>query len=44
MMQNYNDFFSYYMYEHPLEAISKKDLDILTEEAGKKRELWTGSG
>jgi len=27
------DFLSYYMYEHPLEAISKKDLDILTEEA-----------
>ncbi len=29
------DFLSYYMYEHPLEAISKKDLDILTEEAEK---------
>ena len=27
------DFLSYYMYEHPLAAISKKDLDILTEEA-----------
>ena len=29
------DFLSYYMYEHPLAAISKKDLDILTEEAEK---------
>ena len=29
------DVLSYYMYEHPLEAISKKDLDILTEEAEK---------
>ena len=29
------DFLSYYMYEHPLEAISKNDLDILTEEAEK---------
>jgi hypothetical protein len=29
------DFLSYYMYEDPLEAISKKDLDILTEEAEK---------
>ena len=27
------DFLSYYMYEHPLAAISKKDIDILTEEA-----------
>jgi hypothetical protein len=26
------DCLSYYMYEHPLAAISKKDLDILTEE------------
>jgi len=30
------DVLSYYMYEHPLEAISKKDLDTLTEEAEKK--------
>ena len=29
------DFLSYYMYENPLAAISKKDLDILTEEAEK---------
>jgi len=29
------DVLSYYMYEHPLEAISKKDLNILTEEAEK---------
>src|SRR4030042_3432395 len=29
------DFLSYYMYERPLAAISKKDLDILTEEAEK---------
>jgi hypothetical protein len=29
------DFLSNYMYEHPLAAISKKDLDILTEEAEK---------
>jgi hypothetical protein len=29
------DFLSYYMYETPLAAISKKDLDILTEEAEK---------
>ena len=29
------DFLSYYMYELPLAAISKKDLDILTEEAEK---------
>jgi hypothetical protein len=29
------DVLSYYMYEHPLAAISKKDLDILTEEAEK---------
>jgi len=29
------DFLSYYMYENPLAAISEKDLDILTEEAGK---------
>ena len=29
------DFLSYYLYEHPLAAISKKDLDILTEEAEK---------
>ena len=29
------DFLSSYMYMHPLEAISKKDLDILTEEAEK---------
>lgn len=29
------DFLSYYMYERPLEAISQKDLDILTEEAEK---------
>ena len=28
-------FLSYYMYENPLAAISKKDLDILTEEAEK---------
>ena len=27
------DFLSYYMYEHPLAAISEKSLDILTEEA-----------
>ena len=27
------DVLSYYMYEHPLAAISKKDLDTLTEEA-----------
>ena len=32
---NLYDFLSYYMYEHPLAAISKKDLDILTEEAEK---------
>jgi len=31
------DFLSYYMYENPLAAISKKDLDILTEEAEKSR-------
>jgi hypothetical protein len=29
------DFLSYYTYENPLAAISKKDLDILTEEAEK---------
>jgi hypothetical protein len=29
------DFLGYYMYERPLDAISKKDLDILTEEAEK---------
>ena len=29
------DFLSYYLYLNPLAAISKKDLDILTEEAGK---------
>jgi hypothetical protein len=29
------DFLSYYLYENPLAAISKKDLDILTEEAEK---------
>ncbi len=29
------DFLGYYMYERPLAAISKKDLDILTEEAEK---------
>ena len=29
------DFLSNYMYEHPLAAISQKDLDILTEEAEK---------
>ena len=29
------DFLSNYLYEHPLAAISKKDLDILTEEAEK---------
>jgi len=29
------DFLSSYLYEHPLAAISKKDLDILTEEAEK---------
>ncbi len=29
------DFLSYYMYLNPLEAISKKDLDILVEEAEK---------
>jgi len=29
------DFLSYYMYEHPLAAISKKDLDIVIEEAEK---------
>ena len=29
------DFLSYYMYVRPLEAISKKDLDILIEEAEK---------
>jgi len=29
------DVLSYYMYERPLEAISKKDLDILPEEAEK---------
>ena len=29
------DFLSKYMYENPLAAISKKDLDILTEEAEK---------
>ena len=29
------EFLSKYMYENPLAAISKKDLDILTEEAGK---------
>ena len=29
------DFLSNYMYENPLAAISKKDLDILTEEAEK---------
>jgi hypothetical protein len=28
-------FLGFYMYEHPLVAISKKDLDILTEEAEK---------
>jgi hypothetical protein len=29
------DFLIYYMYEKPLAAISKKNLDILTEEAEK---------
>ncbi|UCG66281.1 MAG: hypothetical protein JSW12_04430, partial [Deltaproteobacteria bacterium] len=29
------DFLSRYLYENPLAAISKKDLDILTEEAEK---------
>jgi hypothetical protein len=29
------EFLSKYMYENPLAAISKKDLDILTEEAEK---------
>jgi hypothetical protein len=29
------DFLGYYLYERPLEAISEKNLDILTEEAEK---------
>ena len=33
------DFLSKYMYEDPLAAISKKDLDILTEEAEKSRDF-----
>jgi len=33
------EFLSYYLYEHPLAAISKKDLDILTEEAEKSGTL-----
>ncbi len=35
MMRNYMIFLSYYLYLNPLAAISKKDLDILTEEAEK---------